>query len=56
MKDFHRERVAERSRKQGREVDYETVIADWSALSRGELVSGLDWQEKQAAILKSHKF
>jgi methylaspartate mutase epsilon subunit len=50
MKDFHKEKLAGRARKQGRDVDYENIIADWSALARGELVSGLDWREKQAAL------
>jgi methylaspartate mutase epsilon subunit len=56
MKEFHRLKIAERSKKQGRQVDYETVIADWSAMSWGELVSGPDWQEKQAAAQKANSF
>jgi methylaspartate mutase epsilon subunit len=50
MKEFHRQKIAERSRRQGREVDYETIIGDWSAFSWGEFLAGPDWQEKQAAM------
>jgi methylaspartate mutase epsilon subunit len=36
--DFHKEKVAERGNKQGRELDYETVISDIFSISRGYLV------------------
>jgi methylaspartate mutase epsilon subunit len=36
--DFHKEKVAERGRRQGRELDYETVISDIFSISRGYLV------------------
>ncbi|MBN1189205.1 MAG: methylaspartate mutase subunit E [Dehalococcoidales bacterium] len=37
--EFHREKVAERGRKQGRELDYETVINDIFSISQGFLVA-----------------
>jgi methylaspartate mutase epsilon subunit len=36
--DFHKEKIAERGRRQGRELDYETVISDIFSISRGYLV------------------
>jgi methylaspartate mutase epsilon subunit len=50
MKEFHRRKLAERARRQGMEIDLETIIADWSAFSYGEFISGPDWQEKEAAM------
>ncbi len=50
MKDFHRQKIAERSTKQGKVVDYDTLVGDWTAFSRGEYLSGPDWEEKQAAV------
>jgi methylaspartate mutase epsilon subunit len=38
--EFHRERIAEREKVQGRKVDYKTVINDIYAISRGSLVTG----------------
>lgn len=37
--EFHREKIAERERKRGRKVDYETVINDLFAISKGFLIS-----------------
>ena len=37
--EFHREKIAERERAQGRKVDYKTVIDDIYAISRGPLVT-----------------
>lgn len=50
MKEFHRRKIADRSASQGKEVDYDTMIGDWTAFSRGEYLSGPDWQEKQLAL------
>ena len=36
--EFHKEKIAERERKRGREVDYETVVSDLLAISKGLLV------------------
>ncbi|MBN1188287.1 MAG: methylaspartate mutase subunit E [Dehalococcoidales bacterium] len=36
--EFHKEKVSERGKKQGREPDYETVISDIYSISRGYLV------------------
>jgi methylaspartate mutase epsilon subunit len=36
--EFHKEKVTERGKKAGRELDYETVISDIYAISRGYLV------------------
>ena len=38
IKDFHRQKVAERGRKNGKQPDYDTVVADLRALSRGSLL------------------
>ena len=38
--EFHREKIAEREKVQGRKVDYKTVINDIYAISRGPLVTG----------------
>jgi methylaspartate mutase epsilon subunit len=36
--EFHRQKIAERGKKRGRQLDYETVISDISSISRGYLV------------------
>jgi len=36
--EFHREKIAEREKKQERKVDYETIINDFMSISRGFLV------------------
>jgi methylaspartate mutase epsilon subunit len=38
MKDFHRQKLAERARKIGKQPDYDTIVADMLAISRGSLV------------------
>jgi methylaspartate mutase epsilon subunit len=35
--EFHREKIAEREKERGQEVDYETIINDFMSISRGEL-------------------
>jgi methylaspartate mutase epsilon subunit len=37
--DFHQEKLAERGRKQGREISYEAVIGDILSISEGHLIS-----------------
>jgi methylaspartate mutase epsilon subunit len=37
--DYHKEKIEERERKMGRKIDYETLINDLLAVSRGYLVS-----------------
>lgn len=49
MKEFHKRKIAERSKRQGIEVDYETIIGDWSAFSHGEYLAPPDWQERWAS-------
>ena len=36
--EFHREKIAEREKRRGRKVDYETIINDFMSISRGFLV------------------
>ncbi|MFC1820993.1 methylaspartate mutase subunit E, partial [Thermodesulfobacteriota bacterium] len=38
IKDFHRAKVAERTKSSGRQPDYDTVVSDVLALSRGALL------------------
>ncbi|MCX7911846.1 MAG: hypothetical protein N2506_02625, partial [Dehalococcoidales bacterium] len=38
IKEFHRKKVAERERLEGRRLDYHTVVRDLFSLSRGKLV------------------
>jgi methylaspartate mutase epsilon subunit len=37
-KEFHRKKLAERSKKEGRKMDYEVMIQDFWAFSKGELI------------------
>ena len=37
--DFHKEKIAERGRRQNREISYETIIKDLTSVSEGQLVS-----------------
>ncbi|MFC1942595.1 methylaspartate mutase subunit E [Chloroflexota bacterium] len=46
--DFHKEKVAERAKALGRAVDYETVIADIGALSKGSLMPEPWWDKEEA--------
>ena len=48
IKEFHKEKIAERARKEGREISYDAVIGDIFALSRGRLISIPSWQEEKA--------
>ncbi len=45
--EFHGEKIAEREKKQGRKVDYDTVVSDIFAISQGTLFLDPDWQERQ---------
>jgi methylaspartate mutase epsilon subunit len=40
-KEFHREKLAERSRREGRRMDYTVAIEDFWAFSKGSIVGGL---------------
>ena len=45
--EFHREKIAEREKKQGRKVDYDTVVSDIVAISKGALLLAPGWQERE---------
>jgi methylaspartate mutase epsilon subunit len=49
--DFHSEKVAEREKAQGRKVDYDAVVSDIVAISRGSLLLDRDWQEKELSAI-----
>ena len=51
--DFHREKVAERAKALGREVGYDTVVADIVALSKGSLLPEPWWEEKEVVTMSS---
>jgi len=38
VKKFHREKVAEREKTEGRKMDYEAVVQDFWAFSKGRLI------------------
>jgi len=38
VKKFHREKVREREKSEGRKMDYEVVVQDFWAFSKGQLV------------------
>jgi len=38
IKEFHREKIAERERAEGRKLDYQVAIEDLWALSKGRIV------------------
>ena len=40
IKEFHRKKVAERERVEGRKMDYDVVIEDFWALSKGKIIGG----------------
>jgi methylaspartate mutase epsilon subunit len=40
VKDFHRQKVAERERAEGRKMDYQVVIEDFWAFSKGKIIGG----------------
>jgi methylaspartate mutase epsilon subunit len=54
--EFHKEKIAEREKVQGKEVDYDTVVSDIVALSRGSLLLSPDWQEKELGTLAESGF
>jgi methylaspartate mutase epsilon subunit len=37
VKKFHREKVAEREKAEGRKMDYEVIVQDFWAFSKGQL-------------------
>jgi methylaspartate mutase epsilon subunit len=39
-KEFHRERIAERERAQGKKLDYHTVVEEFWTFSKGKLIDG----------------
>ena len=51
--DFHREKIAEREKAQGRPVGYDTVVSDIVSISKGSLLLSPDWQEKELQALAS---
>ena len=54
--DFHREKIAERERTQGRKVDYDTVVSDIVSISKGSLLLNPDWQEKELGVFVPTEF
>jgi methylaspartate mutase epsilon subunit len=46
--DFQKEKIAERAALIGREVGYDTVVADIGALSKGSLMPEPWWEEESA--------
>ena len=40
VKDFHRARVAEREKAEGRKMDYDVVVEDFWAFSKGKIIGG----------------
>jgi methylaspartate mutase epsilon subunit len=53
--EFHKEKIAEREKLQGRKVDYDTVVSDIMAINKGALLLDLDWQERELAGLGAHR-
>lgn len=51
--DFHRERIAQREKAQGKAVGYDTVVSDIVSISKGSLLLSPDWQERELATLVS---
>jgi len=49
--EFHKEKIAEREKAQGRKVDHDTVVSDIVAISRGSLILSPDWQQKELSGL-----
>jgi methylaspartate mutase epsilon subunit len=49
--EFHKEKIAEREKVQGKKIDYDTVVSDIVAMSRGSLLLSPDWQEKELGTL-----
>ena len=44
---FHKEKIAERAKKEGREISYDAVVGDIFALTRGSLISSPSWQAEE---------
>jgi len=40
VKDFHRAKVAEREKAEGRKMDYHVVVEDFWAFSKGKIIGG----------------
>lgn len=49
--EFHQEKIAEREKLQGRKVDYDTVVSDIVAISKGCLLLDPAWQETETPTL-----
>ena len=47
--EFNKEKIAERAKKEGREISYDAVIGDLYAFSRGYLMSSPSWQDEEMA-------
>lgn len=54
--EFHKEKIAEREKMQGKKVSYDTVVSDIVAISRGSLLLDPDWQEKELRTFASSGF
>ena len=54
--EFHKEKIAEREKLQGIKVDYDTVVSDIVAISKGTLLLDPGWQERELATLGSCNF
>ncbi len=51
--EFHREKIAEREKAQGRQADYDTVVSDVVSISKGTLLLSPDWQEREQSRFDS---
>jgi methylaspartate mutase epsilon subunit len=51
IKEFHEQKIAERERAEARKVDYDTVVSDIVAISRGSLLLDRDWQDKELSAI-----
>ena len=45
--EFNKEKIAERAKKEGREISYNAVIGDIFAFTRGSLISRPSWQDEE---------
>ncbi len=48
--DFHKEKIAEREKALGRKVDYDTIVADIGAVSKGSLLPEPWWEEEETGV------
>ena len=47
---FHKEKIAERSKKEGRKIGYDSLVGDIYAPSRGRLISTPFWYTEETAL------